>query len=90
MVVHPEPTKNLIFVGDKYGMLGMYVPFLCRASAGQQGRHRLTVDGMRWARASRLSKTKTILPVLRPLKRKKRKKEECGIFKPTLGIPSPV
>lgn len=23
MVVHPEPTKNLVLVGDKYGQLGM-------------------------------------------------------------------
>ena len=23
MVVHPEPTKTLVFVGDKYGMIGM-------------------------------------------------------------------
>jgi hypothetical protein len=23
MAVHPEPTKTLVFVGDKYGMLGM-------------------------------------------------------------------
>lgn len=23
MIVHPEPTKNIVLVGDKYGQLGM-------------------------------------------------------------------
>ena len=32
MVVHPEPTKTLAFVGDKYGMIGMWVSLLSRRS----------------------------------------------------------
>lgn len=27
MVVHPDASKDLVFVGDKYGSLGMYVGF---------------------------------------------------------------
>lgn len=34
MCVHPEKTKTLVLVGDKYGQLGMYVFFFAIKSGG--------------------------------------------------------
>lgn len=56
MVVHPDKRKDLVFVGDKYGSLGMYVFFYRSLGSGAD-----LVDGTHLDRQRRRSKMRMIL-----------------------------
>jgi len=80
MAVHPSPTKDLVFVGDKYGSVGMYVtPSLYMIG--------LILDGTHWDLRLKRSRTKTILQASRPRRMARTsQKDVYGVFKPTPGI----
>lgn len=61
MCVHPEKTKTLVLVGDKYGQLGMYVFFFCdKRVLGWFKADTQFEDGMLWARPWRSLRMKMI------------------------------
>jgi hypothetical protein len=81
MAVHPSPTKDLIFVGDKYGSVGMYVTFIISGIS-------LMTDGTLWDLPLKRSRMKMI-PRESRLRRMARMslKVVYGEYKPTPGTP---